>query len=41
MGKNKMGTEAELIKQSCWDEAEAAEAGKISTKRCGIIGEPP
>ena len=37
-----MGTEAELIKQSCWAEAEAAEAGKIiSTKRCGIIGEPP
>ena len=24
-----MGTEADLIKQSCWAEAEAAEEGKI------------
>ena len=24
-----MGTEADLIKQSCWAEAEAAEDGKI------------
>ena len=41
MGKNKMGTEADLIKQ-CWAEAEAAEKGKIiSTKRYRIIGEPP
>ena len=37
-----MGTEADLIKYSCWAEAEAAEAGKIiSTKRYGIIGELP
>ena len=37
-----MGTEADLIKQSCWAEAEAAKAGKIiGTKRYGIIGEPP
>ena len=28
-GKNKMGTEADHIKQSCWAEAEAAEEGKI------------
>ena len=28
-GKNKMGTEADLLKQSCWAEAEAAEEGKI------------
>ena len=27
-GKNKMGTEADLIKQSCWAEAEAAEGGQ-------------
>ena len=40
--KNKMGTETNLFKQSCWAEADAAEAGKIiSTKRYGIIGEPP
>ena len=24
-----MGTEADLVKQSCWAEAEAAEEGKI------------
>ena len=36
-----MGTEADLIKQSCGAEAEAAEAGKIiSINRNGIIGEP-
>ena len=41
-GKIKTGSEADLIKQSCWAEAEVAEAGKIiSTKRYGIIGEPP
>ena len=41
-GKNKTGTEAVLIKQSCWAEAIAAEAVKItSTKRYGIIGESP
>ena len=37
-----MGTEADLIKQSNWTEAEAAEEGKIiRTKRYRIIGEPP
>ena len=40
--KNKTRTEAVLMKQSSWAEAEAAEAGKIiSTKRYGNIGEPP
>ena len=28
-GKNKMGTEADFIKQNCWAEAEAAEEGKL------------
>ena len=27
-----MGTEADLIKQNCWAEAEAAEAGKLSAQ---------
>ena len=27
-----MGTEADLIKQSCWAKAEAAEAGKLSAQ---------
>ena len=41
-GKTKTGSEADHIKQSCWAEAEMAEAGKIiSTKRYGIFGEPP
>ena len=41
-GKTKTGCEADHIKQSCWAEAEVAEAGKIiSTKRYEIIGEPP
>ena len=31
-GKNKTGTEAVFIKQRCWAEAEAAEAGKIIRK---------
>ena len=37
-----MGTEADLIKQTCWAEAEAAKVGKIigTTKGYGIIGEP-